>query len=910
MSTHSSSGVTQHNVTQVTTDSGLNDCHKFNFIYTSDLDDVYFRIKCGTLEGLEVNAKVEDHLVTQHLYITCDLYSNGHLLCPTRQSQYKHMSNRFDWNEWLLFPLKLSDIPRDALLSFTIVDVSSDGKPYLLGGTAITIFGKHGAMRKGMYDLRVWLSNQTDLQNSHQLNGKQSISGQMNKINKLKKKYRCGELPRIDWLDRLTFLEIERLVQTEKKNTNYVYLSIEFPIVTVNGVDHSVVYFERGAEESCQYSFIENDLVIIPDPEMSMENLVENKHHKLSRSIRSGITDRDLKPNAGVRDQLNAIMCYSPTKVLSNEEQDLLWKFRFYLVNQKKALTKFLKSVNWHLNTEAHQAIELLENWQPIDIEDALELLSPHFQYPAVRRYAVTRLHQAPDEELLLYLLQLVQALKYENFDEIRQAYEKERRVDLFDDRTHERERRGSTTSTGTTGLTDSLNALKLEVHSNEANDNELNKKEENLATFLISRACTNDNLANYFFWYLMVECEDGQYTDTPPHTYVMTNNNNNTNELIRVSDMYVIMMRRFSLRLSKGSPEMRARRQLLQRQQTFVEKLVQLMKVVARENGNRQKKIDRLQNLLAEAEIFKINFTSYDPLPLPLDPEIKITGVIPLKATLFKSALMPGKLAFSTTKNTEYFTIFKHGDDLRQDQLILQMITLMDKLLRRENLDLKLTPYNVLATSSKHGFVQFIDSISVAEVLAAEGSIQNYFRKHAPSDAMYGISPEVMDAYVKSCAGYCVITYLLGVGDRHLDNLLLTRTGKLFHIDFGFILGRDPKPMPPPMKLSREMVDAMGGINSEHYQSFRKLCYTAFLHLRRHANLILNLFSLMIDASVPDIALEPDKTVKKVQDKFKFNLNDEEAVRYMQDLIDYSVKAFFPVMVEHIHKMAQFWRN
>ena len=32
-----------------------------------------------------------------------------------------------------------------------------------------------------------------------------------------------------------------------------------------------------------------------------------------------------------------------------------------------------------------------------------------------------------------------------------------------------------------------------------------------------------------------------------------------------------------------------------------------------------------------------------------------------------------------------------------------------------------------------------------------------------------------------------------------------------------------------------------------------------------RHANLILNLFALMVDANVPDIALEPDKTVKKV---------------------------------------------
>lgn len=52
----------------------------------------------------------------------------------------------------------------------------------------------------------------------------------------------------------------------------------------------------------------------------------------------------------------------------------------------------------------------------------------------------------------------------------------------------------------------------------------------------------------------------------------------------------------------------------------------------------------------------------------------------------------------------------------------------------------------------------------------------------------------------------------------------------------------------------------------------FRKECYTAFLSLRRYANLILNLFSLMVDASVPDIALEPDKTVRKVQVMMIFN--------------------------------------
>ena len=61
-------------------------------------------------------------------------------------------------------------------------------------------------------------------------------------------------------------------------------------------------------------------------------------------------------------------------------------------------------------------------------------------------------------------------------------------------------------------------------------------------------------------------------------------------------------------------------------------------------------------------------------------------------------------------------------------------------------------------------------------------------------------------------------------------------------------------------------MVEAMGGTNGEQFTDFKKLCYTAFLHLRRSSNLILNLFSLMVDANVPDIALEPDKTVKKVR--------------------------------------------
>lgn len=192
------------------------------------------------------------------------------------------------------------------------------------------------------------------------------------------------------------------------------------------------------------------------------------------------------------------------------------------------------------------------------------------------------------------------------------------------------------------------------------------------------------------------------------------------------VRDMYLTVMKTFSQTLAKGNTDMQKRRDILARQQKFIDKLVKLVRTVSRESGNRKKKTEKLQQLLADPDIFKFNFANFDSLPLPLDPDVHIKGIIPEKASLFKSALMPSKLHFVTSNNIEYLAIFKHGDDLRQDQLILQMITLMDKLLRRENLDLKLTPYRVLASSTKHGFVQFIDSVTVAEALAAEGNFKS----------------------------------------------------------------------------------------------------------------------------------------------------------------------------------------
>ncbi|XP_071110359.1 phosphatidylinositol 3-kinase catalytic subunit type 3-like [Haliotis cracherodii] len=886
---------------------------RFCYVYSCDVD-VNVEIKIGTLEGLRDRPSykelLEDPMLKfsgayqegcSDIYVTCQVCADGRPLALPVSTSYKAFSTRWNWNEWIQLPVKFSDLPRNAFLALTVWDIYGTNKAHPVGGTTISLFGKRGTFRQGMHDLKVWPKVVADISSKMTTLGKtKDANDQMSRLAKLSKRHRDGHMVKVDWLDRLTFREIEMINERQKRDSNFMYLMIEFPFVHYENTQFSVVYFEKDADRPFEFR-TQAEIVTVPDPEILMENLVESKHHKLARSLRSGPTDRDMKPDAKTRDHLNTIVSYPPTKQLTSEEQDLLWKFRFYLSSQKQALTKFLKCVNWSTAQEARQALDLLSKWQPMDAEDALELLTPAFSHPTVRKYAVTRLRQADDEDLLLYLLQLVQALKYENFDEIKEGMDTPppQRESAPSPETpsssSEKESRSMSTLSRASSHDSILDALGTSPPGKEETPENKLAKEMDLATFLIWKACNNSTIANYFYWYLLVECEDQE---------VSTKDS-------ALREMYITVMKRFSKALSKGGQECRLRRSSLAEQQLFISKLVDLVKLVARESGNRKKKIERLQALLQDPEVCKRNFAEFDVLPLPLDPEVKVRGIIPDKATLFKSAMMPSRLTFRTEQGTDYVTIFKHGDDLRQDQLILQIITLMDQLLRRENLDLKLTPYKVLATSSKHGFVQFIESTSVAEVLGTEGTIQNYFKKHAPSEnGPYGIQPEIMDNYVKSCAGYCVVTYLLGVGDRHLDNLLLTKTGKLFHIDFGYILGRDPKPMPPPMRLSKEMVEAMGGTNSEHFYDFKKHCYTAFLALRRSANLFLNLFSLLVDANIPDIALEPDKTVKKVQEKFVLHYTDEEAVHYMQNVIDLSVSAVMAALVEQLHKMAQYWRK
>ena len=182
-------------------------------------------------------------------------------------------------------------------------------------------------------------------------------------------------------------------------------------------------------------------------------------HQTLAHDLLRGMVDPALKPDRNQRDALEAII-NSPSYHPTREEKDLLWRFRFSLVDNRRALTKFLLAVDWSVDSEVVQAAELLEQWRkrsPIGVSDALKLLGKHvaFQTNLVRSYAIDTLAAAPDSELRLYLLQLVQALKYETTD--------------------------------TVGMSNQ-NSASTENGSS-------------LATFLITRATGSIELANFFYW-------------------------------------------------------------------------------------------------------------------------------------------------------------------------------------------------------------------------------------------------------------------------------------------------------------------------------------------------------------------------------------------------------------------------
>ena len=103
---------------------------------------------------------------------------------------------------------------------------------------------------------------------------------------------------------------------------------------------------------------------------------------------------------------------------------------------------------------------------------------------------------------------------------------------------------------------------------------------------------------------------------------------------------------------------------------------------------------------------------------------------------------------------------------------------------------------------------------------------------------------------FTRSLAGYCLVCYFLQIKDRHNGNILLDMFGNLVHIDFGFMLSNSPGKgiqfERAPFKLTSDIVEVLGGVNSKYFEMFRKLLWKGFYACVKHSEKIIILVEMM----------------------------------------------------------------
>ena len=69
-------------------------------------------------------------------------------------------------------------------------------------------------------------------------------------------------------------------------------------------------------------------------------------------------------------------------------------------------------------------------------------------------------------------------------------------------------------------------------------------------------------------------------------------------------------------------------------------------------------------------------------------------------------------------------------------------------------------------------------DAGGAAAAAFSKTTLQRWLRQHNPSEEQFS---RAVHNFTYSCAGYTVASYILGLGDRHNDNIMVTKSGNLF---------------------------------------------------------------------------------------------------------------------------------
>uniref|UniRef100_A0A3B3XZE7 PI3K/PI4K catalytic domain-containing protein n=3 Tax=Poecilia TaxID=8080 RepID=A0A3B3XZE7_9TELE len=147
---------------------------------------------------------------------------------------------------------------------------------------------------------------------------------------------------------------------------------------------------------------------------------------------------------------------------------------------------------------------------------------------------------------------------------------------------------------------------------------------------------------------------------------------------------------------------------------------------------------------------------------------------------------------------------------------------------------------------------------------------------------------------FVRSCAGYSLICYLLQVKDRHNGNILLDADGHIIHIDFGFILSSSPRNLgfeTSAFKLTAEFVEVMGGPDGDMFNYYRMLMLQGLIAARKHMDRVLQIVEIMQQGSqLP--CFHGSSTMRGLKERFHMSLTEEQLQLLVDQLVDGSMRS------------------
>ena len=276
----------------------------------------------------------------------------------------------------------------------------------------------------------------------------------------------------------------------------------------------------------------------------------------------------------------------------------------------------------------------------------------------------------------------------------------------------------------------------------------------------------------------------------------------------------------------------------------------------------------------------------------------------------ILNSLQKPRRISIRGSDGHVYALLCKPKDDLRKDQRLMEFNAMINRALKKDAESSKrrlyIKTYAVTPLNEECGLIEWIDNLrTLRDILLAVYKQKNVQINYGEIRSLLNESisapyklPLFADKvlphffpvfhewfvemfpepgawftarlrYTRSCAVMSIVGHVLGLGDRHGENILFEESnGGTFHVDFNCLFDKGltfEKPELVPFRLTHNMIDAMGAYGYEG--PFRKSSELTLRILRQHEDTLMTILETFLYDPTTDFIGKKKKIVTVVPD-------------------------------------------